>query len=370
MKAICRREGLLAACQLASLAMPNNTKVKPILHNLKAVAGDGRCTLMATDTEVGIRLDVQGLTIEDAGAAILPAKKLTEILRESRDENLTIDAGPSACLVTSASLEFEMASDDVAGFPDFPDFDDGKCHEITALTLAQMVKRVLFAAADDQTRYSMQGASWEMDGDKVRLVATDGRRLALAEGLAVSTGGHTTKGTTPVVPTKAMRLLEKVLADDPEETVKVAFRGNEVLFRTGRAVVYSLLVEGRFPDWRGVVPKTNKAKATLATAPFHAAVRQAAIMTDAESRRVAFHFTPEKLRLQAQASASGRSKIELPIGEYEGPDVSINFNPDYLNDFLKVLPSDAPLVLHMTDGTKPALFKSGDDYSYLVMPLT
>ncbi|MBY0228906.1 MAG: DNA polymerase III subunit beta, partial [Gemmataceae bacterium] len=340
------------------------------LRNLKAVAGEGRCTLMATDTEVGIRLDVQGLTIEDAGEAILPAKKLTEILRESRDAEMSIDAGPDRCLVKGSSGEFEMASDDVAGFPDFPDFDEGKCHEITAASLAQMVKRVLFAAADDSTRYSMTGASWELDGDKARLVATDGRRLALAEGLATSVGGHTTKGTTPVVPTKAMKLLERVLADDPEETVKVAFRGNEVLFRTGRAVVYSRLVEGRFPDWRGVIPKKNAAKATLATAPFHAAVRQAAIMTDTESKRVAFHFTPEKLTLQAQASASGRSRIELPVAEYEGPGVSINFNPDYLNDFLKVLSPDDPLELHMTDGAKPALFKSGDSYSYLVMPLT
>src|SRR5450755_2645140 len=108
MKAMCRREGLLAACQLASLAMPNNDKVKPVLRNLKAVAADGRCTLMATDTEVGIRLDVQGLTIEDPGSAILPAKKLTEILRESRDAELSIEAGPTSCIVRGASLEFEM----------------------------------------------------------------------------------------------------------------------------------------------------------------------------------------------------------------------------------------------------------------------
>ena len=369
MKAICRREGLLAACQLASAAMPAKD-VKPVLRNLKAVAGEGRCTLIATDTEVGIRLDVQGLTIEEAGEAILPAKKLIDILRESRDAELSIEAGPASCMVRGSSLEFEMPSDDVAAFPDFPDFNEEKCHEITAGALREMVKRTLFAAADDSTRYSMTGASWELDGDHARLVATDGRRLALAEGIATSVGGHTTKGSAPVVPTKAMHLLERVLQDDPEETVKISFRSNEVLFRTGRAVVYSLLVEGRFPDWRGVIPKKNTVRAGLSVAAFHAAVRQAAIMTDNESKRVTFQFTPERLTLQAQASASGRSKIELPIAEYEGAPVSINFNPDYLNDFLKVLAPDAPLELHMTDGTKPALFKSGEQYSYLVMPLT
>jgi hypothetical protein len=87
MKAICHREGLLAACQLASAAMPARD-VKPILKNIKAIAGDGRCTLMATDMEVGIRLDVQGLTIQEPGEAILPAAKLLAILCETRDNEL------------------------------------------------------------------------------------------------------------------------------------------------------------------------------------------------------------------------------------------------------------------------------------------
>src|SRR5579871_2202757 len=104
MRAICHREGLLAACQLASAAIPARD-IKPILRNLKAIAADGRCTLMATDLELGIRLDVQGLTIQEPGEAILPAAKLLAILRESRDNELTIEADPSACMVRGASME-------------------------------------------------------------------------------------------------------------------------------------------------------------------------------------------------------------------------------------------------------------------------
>src|SRR6516164_682202 len=107
MKAICNREGLLSAAQLASVAVAARD-VKPILKNLKAIADDGRCTLMATDMEVGIRLDVQGLTILEPGEAILPAAKLLAILREARDGELTIEADPSACQVKGPSLEFEM----------------------------------------------------------------------------------------------------------------------------------------------------------------------------------------------------------------------------------------------------------------------
>src|SRR5271165_3163119 len=121
MKAICPREVLLSACQLASAAIPAK-EVKPILKNIKAIAGDGRCTLMATDLEIGIRLDVQGLTIQEPGEAILPAKRLIDILRETRDSELSIEADPSSCMVRGASLEFELLSEDPSQFPDVPTF--------------------------------------------------------------------------------------------------------------------------------------------------------------------------------------------------------------------------------------------------------
>jgi DNA polymerase-3 subunit beta len=370
MRALCRREGLLAACQLTSAAIPSRD-VKPILKNLKAVASDGRCTLIATDMEVGIRLDVQGLTIQEPGEAILPAAKLLAILREARDEELSIEADPSACVVrgTTSALEFEMPSEDPAQFPDFPVFNEDRYHEITAGTLREMIRRTIFATAEDTARYSMSGVLWELDGDKANLVATDGRRLALSEGLATGTGGHTTRGQTPVVPTKAMSLLERNLADDAEETVKVCIRPNEVLFRTGRSVIYSRLVEGRFPDYRQVMPKKKAVEVPLAAASFQAAVRQAAIMTDNDSKRVTFKFAKGKLTLQTQGATAGRSRVELPI-DYSSKAIDINFNPDYLIDMLKVLPPDAELILELIDSGNPALFRCGEGYSYLVMPLT
>src|SRR5258708_5080095 len=136
MRALCLREGLLAACQLTSAAIPAR-EVKPILKNIKAIAGDGRCTLIATDLEVGIRLDVQGLTIQEPGEAILPAAKLIQILREARDRELYIEADPSACVIrgTTSPLEFEMPSEDPAYFPDLPSFTEDRYHEMTAGTL-------------------------------------------------------------------------------------------------------------------------------------------------------------------------------------------------------------------------------------------
>ena len=193
MRARCRREGLLSACQLASAALPAR-EVKPILRNLKAVAADGRCTLMATDLEVGIRLDVQGLTIEEPGEAILPAARLIAILREARTRSLTIEADQTACIVRGPTLEFEMPGEDPAQFPEWPTFTEDKYHEISAGSLREMIRRTLFAVADETGRYSMTGVLWDMDGDTTRLVGSDGYRLALAQGTAASHGGHTTRG--------------------------------------------------------------------------------------------------------------------------------------------------------------------------------
>ncbi len=148
MKVICGREALLSACQLASAAIPTRD-VKPILHNIKAIAGEGRCTLMATDLEIGIRLDVQGLVIEDAGEAILPAARLISILREARDEKLHIEASTTSCIVRGQTIEFEMPSEDPAQFPEWPTFTEEHYHEISGGTLREMIRRTVFATAPE-----------------------------------------------------------------------------------------------------------------------------------------------------------------------------------------------------------------------------
>ncbi len=367
MKAFCHREGLLAACQLASAAIPSRD-VKPILKNIKAIADQGRCTLMATDLELGIRLDVLGLTIQEPGEAILPAQRLLAILREAQENDLNLEADSSSCVVRGQGMEFEMPSDDPSHFPDIPTFNEDKYHEIAGSTLREMIRRTVFATADESTRYSMTGVLWELDGDTIKLVATDGRRLALAQGTAKAHGDHTTRGQTPVVPTKAMQLLERNLQDDGQ-TIRVCLRPNEVLFRTELAVIYSRLVEGRFPDYRAVFPKKQGIKVTLPVGPFQAAVRQAAIMTDDDSKRVTFSFGNDRLTLLAQGQTAGRSKVEMPV-TYDGKKVDINFNPSFLIEMLRVLPPDAELTLDLIDGATPALFRSGSNYSYLVMPLT
>src|SRR5438270_1034310 len=176
MKAVCHREGLLAACQLASVAVASRD-VKPILRNFKAVVEGDRCTLMAPDLELGIRLDVRSVKVEEPGEAILPAARLVSILRESTDEELAIEAGPDACVVRGQFNEFEMPGEDPAAFPDIPSFAEEKYHELSAGVLREMIRRTLFsAAASEHTRFgATTGVLWELEDEQARLVATDGR---------------------------------------------------------------------------------------------------------------------------------------------------------------------------------------------------
>jgi DNA polymerase-3 subunit beta len=367
MKATYHREGLLSAFQLASVAVAPRD-VKPILRNLKVITEEDRSILMATDLELGIRLEVRGVKVEEPGEAILPATRTLAILRESADEELYLDANTDRCQVRGQLNEFEMPGEDPANFPDVPAFAEERYHELTAGVLREMIRRTIFAAATENPRYAVTGIMWELEKDQAKLVATDGRRLAVMEGTATAHGEHDTKGQTPVVPTKAMSLLERNLID-PDELVRVSIRPNEVLFKTERAMIYSRLVEGRYPAYREVFPKKPTCKIPLTTGSFHSAIRQAAIMTDDESKKVVFSFGKKKLTLQASGAETGKSKVELPL-EYEGKTIEIRFDPRFLTDMLRVLDPGAGVTLELVDGASPALFRMGSDYSYVVMPLS
>src|SRR5438874_13492078 len=215
MKVLCHREGLLSAFQLASVVVPTRD-VKPVLRNLKAIADTDRCTFLATDLELGIRLEVRGVRIDEAGEALLPVGRVLAILRESTDEELSIEASAQSCLVRGQFNEFEMDGVDPAEFPDVPAFAGDSYHEVSAGELREMIRRTVFAAATENPRYAVTGILWELEDKQARLVATDGRRLAVTEAPATNHGGQDTKGQTHVVPTKAMGLLERVL-QDPDE---------------------------------------------------------------------------------------------------------------------------------------------------------
>jgi DNA polymerase-3 subunit beta len=369
MRAVCNREALLTACQIASMALASRD-IKPILRNLKAIVTKDGCTLMATDLELGIRLDVSNVVVEEPGDAIIPAARLVSILRESSDSELSIEASIEKCMVRGRFNEFEMPGEDPANFPDIPAFNDEAYFEIAAGVLRELIRRTQFAVAVGEARFSATtGLLLELEGNEARLVGTDGRRLALAKGSAAPHGEQAAKDQTSVVPAKAMALVERNL-NAPDEIVKIALHPNEVVMKTGQAMIYSRLVEGRFPPYQQVIPHKNPTKIPLSVGPLLAAVRQAAIMTDDESKRVIFTFGKHTLTLQARGAQSGRSHVEVPVG-YDGKSIEIAFDPKYMIDMLRVLDPETPLTLELSESNKPAVLRNdAGSYVYVMMPLS
>lgn len=366
MKVICQREGLLQACQLASMVLPTRD-IKPVLKNLKFTAEPGQATLFATDLELGLSVEVAGVTVETPGVALLPATRLIQILREARVAEMELEIIGQEVVLRGGSLEYEMPIEDSSQFPDPPELPWEHAAEITAGPLKEMIRRTAFACATDVARYTMTGVLWETTAEgAVRLVATDGRRLAMTTGPKLNKG----KAQAVVVPSKAMTTLERCLPDDEEE-VQVSLEPRQAAFRTGRITLTTLLVEGRFPDYKAVLPKKEdvKARIPLHAGAFASAIRQAAIMIDDETRRLSLKFTPGLLTLSARNSSSGRSRVELPL-EYSGAAIETFFNPVYLLDMLKQYPNDTAMEIELVSGAHPALLRAGDEYQYLIMPLT
>jgi DNA polymerase III subunit beta len=372
MKIKCQRDWLLSACQLVAVAVAART-TKPVLGCIKAVAQDDALFLMGTDLEIGVRYELRGVEVKKAGAAILPPQKLISILRETTDVDITLDSDANGTLIKTSTGKFNLPGGDPAEFPDIPGFDDGgKYHEINAGVLKTMIKRTAFAAdkTEATARWAVTGVLWEAEGKKARLVATDTRRLALTEGPAEIHGGKDEKTNSHLIPQKAIQLLERSLSDDGE-LIRIVLKPNEAMFQTGRALIHTKLVEGRFPPYRDIIPKKPGVTLDIPTADFLSCVRQAAIMTDDETKRVEFKFEAGKITLEAQGGADhGSGEVKMELKTYDGQTVDIAFNPQYLIDMLRAVDNEPTLKLEMTDGQKPAVFRLGADYLYLVMPLT
>jgi DNA polymerase-3 subunit beta len=229
----------------------------------------------------------------------------------------------------------------------------------------------MFATDVESTRYALGGVLIELDAESITMVGTDGRRLAKMSAPAEAENGALPPGGSPVIPVKALKLIDRNL-DDPELSVHIAVQsGSAVLIRTSDqgAVIYSRLVEGRFPRYQDVFPADVEVKIPLDVALLRQAVEQASIVTSDESRGVDFKFAGDTLTLSSQAADVGSSQVTMPI-HYEGKDVDITFDPRYLSDALKTIDDDAMITAELIDHKNAAVFKTEDRYTYVVMPLT
>jgi len=364
MKVICDRGGLVESLNLVSGVVVARTP-KPVLRCVKLKAQEGLMVLAATDLEVSVAVTTPRVEVTEAGETLVPCDKLLQIVRESVDPTLDLQVEQDVAHIRGPDSHFEIYGQPAADFPPEPQFTGEPDFQIQAGLFARLISQTAFAAARETSRYAMNGVLIDREGKTLTVVATDGRRLALARGDCDA--GSDSARQSAIVPTKALNLLQRLCTDE-EQLVKVRIAENQIVFATEQMVLASNLVEGNFPPYEDVIPKDGDRKATIGTEVFGRAVRRAALLTDEESKGVRIAFSSEGVKLTSRAPDVGHAEIEAPVVGFEGEPMEIGFNPQFILDALKVVDVEQ-VVLALKAPNKPGLLKGGPDFFYVIMPV-
>lgn len=363
MKVICNRGALLEALTVAGSAVAARTP-KPVLQCVKLAAEGNELILSATDLEVGIRYRDTQVEVSEPGEILVPADRLRDIVRESVDDTLSIESAAEMAQIKGQDSVFKIYTQPVDAFPPVPVFEGDANFQIAGGLLKQLIGQTVFAAAKESSRYAFNGVLVDAKGKRLSLVSTDGRRLAEARGDLISAASEAE--VKAIVPVKTLGLIERLVAD-PEEAVAFQIRENQVLVRTASATVSSTLVEGQFPPYEDVIPKECDKKMVAATAEFMSAVKRSSLLTTEESKGVRMHFSKKGLVLTGQSPGAGEATVNFPC-KFDGADVEMGFNPQFLIDALKVVVGEE-VILELLAPNRPGLLKGGADFQYVIMPV-
>ncbi len=378
MKVTVHRGALVEVLALASGVVPARSP-KPVLGCVKlstVETPNGKALrVLSTDNEIALETTLGQCDVKREGSVLLPASKLLEIINNSPDDTVVIDSDAQKTTIKGSDSKFVLLGYNPEEFPPISGFEGNADVDISAGMLKALLDRSRFAAAKEMSRYAINGVMFERKGRRLTLVATDGHRLALAkEDLPVEGPDFSN-----VVPIKAITLIERLLTD-PEQKVELQFRENRLFARVSHggdgdkkptvatAVLSTVLVEGVFPNYNDVIPKDSDRKATLKCERFASAVRRASLLTNEESKGVKLSFQAKELVLSSRAAEVGEATVEMPI-ELHGEPLDIGFNPQYLQDALKVCPTE-DVTLDLKTANKPGILRSGHNFLYVIMPVS
>ncbi|MDP6379854.1 MAG: DNA polymerase III subunit beta [Phycisphaerae bacterium] len=379
MKATGKREALSEGFQLASSVAAHRSP-KPALACVKIEATAKGFTILATDMEAGIRFGVAGVDVAEPGEALIPADRINAILRELKDDEVTISSEAEAAIIETVAggksgARFKILGEEPADFPPIPEFKPDGAFSVDIAVLKTMIGRTLFATARESTRYALNGVLVEVEGAKINMVATDGRRLAMARGQCKPAGKSEKRSA--IIPAKAVSLIERCIAGDgaADLAVQISLTEKEIMVRSPEVdgkvwEIYSRLVEGHFPKYEDVIPKDKDLDkhATLGKEEFHAAVRKAALLTTEEARSIKLQFKSEELTLSSQAPEMGEATVRMPAA-YDGKEIEIGFNPQFLADALKIIETEE-IIFAFQGPNQPGMISVGKEFIYVVMPVS
>jgi DNA polymerase-3 subunit beta len=335
----------------------------PILANVLVQADGDVVHLTATDLEVGARVSVPA-RVPGKGAVTVSARKLVEIVKELPAAALALRVSENAAVsIRCGGASYKLvglASDD---FPPVVPASPRTWLTLEAKTLRDMLGRTGFAISHDETRYALNGVLFVVHDKDLRLVATDGHRLAMAK----TTLTQAADAVSGIVPRKAAMEIGRVLGAGEE--VQVAITENQFVLQMPNFVMTARLIEGQFPNYEAVIPKGHPIKLALKRSALTAAIRRVAVMADDRNKPVRFTLAPGSLTLAASSHELGEAEEGMEV-EYAGSEVAIAFNSRYVLDALSPIDGD-DAVLELKDALSPGLVRQATDEGYrcVIMPM-
>ncbi|MBI2218546.1 MAG: DNA polymerase III subunit beta [Candidatus Rokubacteria bacterium] len=362
MDVVLDRDAFLRGLQMVqNIVEPRQTL--PILANVLLDASEETVTVTATDLDVGARVSIPA-KVATQGSITLSARKLGEIVKELPAAALAMRVGDNAgvslrCGPVSYKL-VGLAPDD---FPPVVPAAPASWITLEAGTLRDMLAQTSFAVSHDESRYALNGILFVVQDQELRLVATDGHRLAVAKTALT----HPAENATGIVPRKAVLEITRVLGAGEE--IRVALTDNQFVLEMPNFVMTARLIEGQFPNYEAVIPKAQSVRLNLGRAALASALRRVAVMAEDRNKPVKLVLMPGGLRLTASSQELGEAEEVLEI-DYAGAEFAIAFNSKYVLDALAPLDKD-DVMLELKDGLSPGVVRSGSDESYrcVIMPM-
>jgi DNA polymerase III subunit beta len=367
MKLTITREQLQEGLVAVAASVPAKTTL-PILSNILLEATKDGIRLSGTDLDIAVSTTVSA-SVDQEGAMTLPARKLVEIVRELPSAAIRLTAsGEQRVSIECGRSRFRLLGLPREEFPAFPSvkFDGG--WRTSSGDLQKLIAHVAFAASTEESRPILNGVLWELRPDRMRMVATNGHRLARMDVPTASAGG--TAQADLIVPPKALEQIRRLFGADEE--VEIARSENHLGFRSATTQVFTRLIEGPYPNYEQVIPRENDKSATADKAAFASALRRMSIVASDQTHRIRMAFANGSCKLSVQTPDLGEAQEEITVS-YEGDPLEIGFNASYLLEILKYIPTDEVRLTFKAPERaatcEPVGWDDPSSYLTLVMPL-
>jgi DNA polymerase-3 subunit beta len=333
---------------------------------LVSVDGD-HVQITATDGDVSVRRRYTADGVSGEGEAALPASTLLSAVRSMDAQEITIEEEEGVHVLSGGRVRFRLHGDDPTLFPSIPTLEHERGLEVPLASFLALCHRTMFSAAKEMGRYAFNGVLLEATTNELTLVATDGRRLALAKLEGIETG--ISERVAVVVPVKGLTQLMRAQVDD-DAVLRIELRESMIAFGLPSVEIQAQLVEGEFPDYRAVIPKDGDIPQAvqIAREEFAHAIQRASITAGDEGPAVALGFGANLLTVASRQDGVGESRSEIEIA-HDGEPVELRFNPGFLSEYLKTL-GEETVTFRFRDRLSAGLFEASQNSLYVIMPIT